>query len=73
MQVNIELDMEQISSMVFHELRESRDQFLEDLECGAAVFSLNEAYDKAQIIDHIKALELIMEWYRDPSDPSQKI
>jgi hypothetical protein len=30
------------------------------------VFSLNEVADKLQIQKHIEALELILDWYREP-------
>lgn len=68
MNISIELDGEQISNIVFADLQETREQFLEDLEGGhIGIFSCNEAYDKALIIKHIEALDLILEWYRDPS------
>ena len=68
MQVAIQLDCAQISRMVFAELQETREQFLEDMECDRpAVFSHNEIYDKMQIQKHIDALDLILDWYRDPS------
>lgn len=68
MQVSIQLDAEQISRMVFAELQETRDQFLEDMELdNPAIFSCNEIYDKMLIQKHIEALDLILEWYRDPS------
>ena len=68
MQVSIQLDCEQISRMVYAELQETRNQFLEDMELdNPAIFSCNEIYDKMLIQKHIEALDLILEWYRDPS------
>ena len=68
MNISIELDCEHISNIVFADLQETREQFLEDLEGGhIGIFSCNEAYDKALIVKHIEALDLILEWYRDPS------
>ena len=67
MQVSIQLDCEQISRLVFAELQETREQFMEDLENGCvSVFSCNDAYDKALILKHIDALDLILEWYQEP-------
>ena len=68
MQVSIQLDCEQISRMVYNELLETRDQFLEDMDSERpAIFSRNEVHDKMLIQKHIDALDVILEWYRDPS------
>jgi hypothetical protein len=68
MQVVIELDCEQLSNMVFAELEQTRDQFIEDMESDRpAIFSMNEIYDKMVIQKHIDAIDLLLEWYRDPS------
>lgn len=68
MNVSIQLDCEQISRLVYADLLETRDQFLEDMERdNPAIFSCNEIYDKMLIQKHIDALDLILEWYRDPS------
>lgn len=68
MNVSIQLDLEQVSRMVYHELLETREAFLEDMEADAAcIFSCNEVYDKMLIQKHIDALDVILEWYRDPS------
>ena len=68
MQVAIQLDCEQISRLVYQDLLETRDQFLEDMECDCpAIFSRNEVTDKIIIQKHIDALDVILEWYRDPS------
>lgn len=68
MQVAIQLDCEQISRLVYQDLLETRDQFLEDMECDLpAIFSRNEVHDKMLIQKHIDALDVILEWYRDPS------
>ena len=67
MQVSIQLDCEQLSNMVFAELKQTRDQFLEDMEGDRpAVFSMNEIYDKMLIQKHIDAIDLLLEWYRVP-------
>jgi hypothetical protein len=67
MQVAIEFGLEQVSRMVYTELLETRNMFLEDMESnGPAVFSCNEVYDKMQIQKHIDALDVILEWYREP-------
>ena len=66
--IGIELDCEQISRIVYADLLETRDQFLEDMECDRpSIFSLNEVYDKMLIQKHINAIDVILEWYRDPS------
>ncbi len=68
MQVAIQLDCEQISRLVYRDLLETRDQFLEDMECDRpSIFSRNEVADKMLIQKHIDALDVILEWYRDPS------
>lgn len=68
MQVVIDLNIEQVSRMVYQDLLDTRECFLEDLENGsAAVFSTAEVYDRILIEKHIEALDLILEWYRDPS------
>jgi hypothetical protein len=68
MQVAIQLDCEQISRLVYQDLLETRDQFLDDMECDLpAIFSRNEVTDKIIIQKHIEALDLILEWYQDPS------
>lgn len=69
MQIVVDLDIEQISKMVYAELLEQREMFLEDLENESpCVFDCNPVYDKALILEHIKALDVLLEWYRDPSD-----
>lgn len=69
MNVSIQLDPEQISRMVYQDLLETRQYFLEDMEAdGPAVFSMNEVYDKMLIQKHIDALDVLLEWYRDPND-----
>lgn len=67
MRISIELDGEQVSQMVFEDLLLTRECFLEDLESDRpGVFTCNPAYDKAMIIKHIEALDLILDWYRAP-------
>lgn len=67
MRIGIELDGEQVSQMVFEDLSLTRECFLEDLESdNPCVFSCNSAYDKAMIIKHIEALDIILDWYRAP-------
>jgi hypothetical protein len=69
MQVSIQLDHEQISALVYQDLCDAREQFIEDMECDSPnIFSANEIYDKILIQKHIEALDLILEWYRDPSE-----
>ena len=69
MQVSIELDCEQISRMVYADLLDMRNSFLNDMESDCpSVFSTNEVYDKMMIQKHIDALDVILEWYRDPSE-----
>ena len=68
MHIGIELDCEQISRIVYADLLETRDAFVEDMEADApCIFSRNEVYDKMLIQKHIDALDVILEWYRDPS------
>lgn len=69
MNVSIQLDGEQISRMVYAELVETREAFIEDMESERpAIFSLNEVYDKMLIQKHIDALDVIIEWYKHPND-----
>lgn len=68
MNVSIQLDCEQVSRMVFNDLLKTRGMFLEDMESdNPCVFSCNEVYDKILIQKHIDALDIILEWYRDPN------
>lgn len=68
MNVSIQLDCEQISRLVYDDLMEARECFLEDLENdNPMVFSTNPTYDKILIMKHIEALDLILDWYHDPS------
>lgn len=68
MNVSIQLDCEQVSRMVFNDLLKTRGMFLEDMESdNPCVFSCNEVYDKMLIQKHIDALDIILEWYRDPN------
>lgn len=54
--------------LVYNELLKTRNYFLRDMEADSpAIFSMNEVYDKMQIQRHIEALDVILEWYRDPS------
>jgi hypothetical protein len=67
MQVVIDMDSEQISNLVFNELKETLFQFEEDMEKDKpSIFSMNEIYDKMQIQQHIDAILLLLEWYRVP-------
>lgn len=66
-QVVIDMDSEQISNLVFNELKETLFQFEEDMEKDKpGIFSMNEIYDKMQIQQHIDAILLLLEWYRVP-------
>lgn len=68
MHVVIQLDCEQLSRIVFKELQETRNAFLEDMDVDSpCVFSRNEVQDKMQIQKHIDALDVILEWYREPA------
>ena len=67
MTVSIQLDCEQVSRLVYNDLLQCRDQFLEDLRMDCpAIFSRNSEHDKILITKHIEALDLLLEWYRDP-------
>lgn len=67
MNVSIQLDGEQVSHLVYRELLDTRECLLEDMERDSpCIFSMNEVYDKMLIQKHIDALDLIIEWYRDP-------
>lgn len=69
MNVSIQLDCEQISRMVYAELVEAREAFIEDMESERpAIFSFNEVYDKILIQKHIDALDVIIDWYKHPND-----
>ena len=68
MNVSIQLDCDQITNLVFADLKETRQYFMEELDsANTCIFSHNDAYDKAQILKHIEAIDVILEWYRDPS------
>jgi len=68
MKLSVELNMEEVSRLVFSELRDTRQCFLDDLESdNPSVFSTNPTYDKILIMKHIEALDLLLEWYHDPS------
>lgn len=68
MKLSVELTSEEVSRLVYSELLETRECFLEDLESeNPSVFSTTPAYDKILIMKHIEALDLLLEWYRDPS------
>lgn len=68
MKVSIELDNEQISRLVYDDLMQTRECFLENLESDSPnVFSTNPTYDMILIMKHIEALDLILDWYHDPS------
>ena len=65
MQVQIQLDQEQVCNMVYEDLLLTRHLFMEDLEADCpGVFSCNPAYDKAQIIKHIEALDIVLSYYQ---------
>lgn len=67
MNVSIQLDGEQISRLVYNELLETRESFIEDMESERpAIFSFNEVYDKMLIQKHIEALDIILDWYKAP-------
>lgn len=69
MQVSIQLDGEQVSRLVYRELLDTRECFLADMERdNPCIFSMNEVYDKLLIQKHIDALDVILEWYRDPAE-----
>lgn len=68
MRIEFDLDIEDVSRLVYNDLLETRQCFIDDMESDApCVFSMNEVYDKMQIQKHIDALDVILEWYRDPS------
>ena len=68
MKVAVELSPEDISRLVYEDLKLSLECFLEDMECeNPNVFWCSPIYDRMLIQAHIDALELILEWYRDPS------
>jgi len=68
MKLSVELNMEEVSRLVFSELLDTRQCFLDDLESNnPSVFSTTPAYDKILIMKHIEALDLLLEWYHDPS------
>lgn len=68
MRIEIDLDIEDVSRLVYKDLLETRQCFIDDMESDSpCVFSMNEIYDKMLIQKHIEALDVILEWYRDPS------
>lgn len=68
MQVSIQLDCEQISRLVYDDLLETREYFIKEMEAdNPCIFSFNEVYDKMLIQKHIDALDVILEWYRNPN------
>ena len=67
MTVLIQLEHEQIDHLVFSDLQDTRDCFMCDLENDCpSVFDMNPVYDKSIILKHIEALDLILDWYRQP-------
>ena len=67
MTVLIQLEHEQIDHLVFSDLQDTRDCFMRDLENDCpSVFDMNPVYDKSIILKHIEALDLILDWYRQP-------
>lgn len=67
--IGLELNPAQICRIVYADLVDTRDAFLDDMESDEpAVFSHNEIYDKMQIQKHIDAIELLLEWYREPTE-----
>ena len=63
----IEVCHEQVDRLVFAELAQTRKYLLEDMERRSPnLFSCNEVYDKMQIQKHIDALDILLEWYREP-------
>ena len=62
----VQLDSEQVTRLVFHDLKNTLDYFHEYMEeDNPSVFSMNEITDKIQIQKHIEAIKLILEWYAD--------
>ena len=67
MTVLIQLEHEQIDRFVFSDLQDTRNCFMRDLEDDCpGVFDMNPVYDKSIILKHIEALDLILDWYRQP-------
>jgi hypothetical protein len=68
MEITAKLDPELVYAIIYDDLLQTREDFMDDLESERpGIFSHNAAYDKAMILKHIEALDLILEWYRDPS------
>lgn len=66
MQININIHSEEVSRIVHKDLLYTRSVFLEDMEKDNPIFSMNETEDKILILEHIRALDLILDWYRQP-------
>lgn len=64
----VELEVEQLESIVVQELKYARENLINDSirrqnGVGMAVFDMNKAADIRAINKHIKALELILNYY----------
>lgn len=65
--MQIDIDFEQVGRLVYADLEDTRNSFMNDLEKDyTGVFDINPVYDKAIILEHIRALDLILDWYREP-------
>jgi hypothetical protein len=71
---NIEITYEQIDKIMVNQMKDTREQFLIDLETikdgtELNVFTYNDPeQDIAEIQRHIDALTLLLSWYGIPED-----
>jgi hypothetical protein len=65
--VSVELDYETVDRIVFNELRDTRIRMIEDYGAGNNVFAWDDVeQDNEEILRHIRALEVIMEYFGTP-------
>ena len=61
----IQIDLDQVSEIVYRDLVSARESFRDDLlDINACIFSTTDLYDKILLQKHIEALDLLIEWYK---------
>ena len=61
----IQIDLDQVSEIVYRDLVSTRESFRDDLlDTNTCIFSTTDLYDKILLQKHIEALDLLIEWYK---------
>ena len=64
MEFRVQIDYEDVVKILVDELTQQREEFMEDLERDStSIFSTNDVYDKALILKHIEAIDILLSWY----------